>query len=177
MSVLAEAISVITPIEVLDAKYPGGLAAYRRDCPNATYCADTRLTRVGFMVPDDVRHYVEQLAARGLTHIRGGKAVDLVVVDQFQGPTTPCDWIEGGRHPGGYSAVWASGTDPGTLAHPSGWTAEHSKGMLFTSNDEVSERLLRLGMTGRLDTFLDFRTGREVYVGRTRPRTKAGADD
>ena len=168
MSVLCEAISVIVPINVLEVKYPGGLAAYSRDRPNATYCADVHLTRVGFMVPDDVRNHVQRLMSKGLIHVQAGKAADIVVVDQFQGPTTPCDWINGGIYAAGYSAVWASGTKPGALAHPSGWTPETSRGMNFTPNDEVDERLLRLGMTGRLDTFLDFKTGKEVYIGRVR---------
>jgi hypothetical protein len=134
MSVLCEAISVIIPISVLDTKYPGGMDAYRRACPNATFCADLHLTRVGFMVPDDVRRFVERLLAARLIHLQRRSALDLVVVDQLRGPTTPCEWLMAGRHPAGYSAAW-----------------------------------LRLGMTGNLDTFLDFQTGREVYLGRTSP--------
>jgi hypothetical protein len=120
MSVLCEAISVIIPISVLDTKYPGGMDAYRRACPNATFCADLHLTRVGFMVPDDVRRFVERLLAARLIHLQRRSALDLVVVDQLRGPTTPCEWLMAGRHPAGYSAAWLSGTSPGALAHPNG---------------------------------------------------------
>jgi hypothetical protein len=48
---------------------------------------------------------VERLESLGIVHQRDGRAADLVVVDQIHGPTSQCDWIEGGRHPDGYSAV------------------------------------------------------------------------
>ena len=82
MAVLVEAISVIIPLTVLDVKDPGGRAHYERDCPNKTFCADEYLSRVGFMVPDDVRAFVHGLSEIGLVHTDRGQAIDLVVVDQ-----------------------------------------------------------------------------------------------
>ena len=169
VSVLVEALSVVGRREVLEKKYPGGVSGYERDCPNRTFCADDHLVRAGFMVPDDVRVFVESLATHGIVHLRHGKAVDIVVVDQFQGPTSPCDWIEGGRHPDGYSAVWLAGTIPGWFAHPVGWSPEQSARMNFASNEEVKERLLGLATRDGVDMVLDFKTGREGYIGRTKP--------
>jgi len=73
MSVLVEAISVIVRISTLRDKYPSGVDAYRALCPNRTYCADEPLTRIGFMVPDDVRGFVKILE-RG-RHAEGFAAV------------------------------------------------------------------------------------------------------
>lgn len=169
MSVLAEAISVIIPCSVLESKYPGGAAQYARDCPNATYCVDDHLTRVGFMAPADVRSFVERLQQVGLVHTRDGQAVDLVIVDQVQGPTA-CNWLEGGRHPDGYSAVWLAGTVPGWLSHPKGWKIRQSAELHFSANDKAESRFLGLSRDGNLETVLDFKTGKQVYVGRVPQR-------
>ena len=170
MSVLAEAISVVIPIRVIEGKYPGGLKRYGLDDPNKTYCSDEYLTRIGFMVPADVHAFIEHLSAFGFIHVTDRRAVDLSVVDQLQGSTVPCDWLEGGKHPDGYSAVWLAGTVPGYLAHPVGWTPEQSRMMKFSPNAEVGARFLHLGMHGRSDVLLDYQTGSQMYVGRVRSR-------
>ena len=113
MSVLAEAISVVVQLSTLNTKYPGGADQYQRDCLNNSYCADQYLARVGFMTPADVKQFVAHLENSGMVFVRDGRVVDIAVVDQFQGLTAPCDWLGGGRHPDGYSAVWYAGTIPG----------------------------------------------------------------
>jgi hypothetical protein len=168
MSVLVEAISVVVPIPVLEAAYPGGLAQYERDCPNGTFCADEQLTRIGFMTPADVGAFVERLESLGIVHQRDGRAADLVVVDQIHGPTSQCDWIEGGRHPDGYSAVWRAGTVPGWFAHPKGWRIGQSSQLIFAPDAEADERFLRLARDKNLETVLDYETGKQLYIGRVR---------
>lgn len=169
MSVLIEALSVVVLRASVDARYPGGVAAFERDCPNATYCADEHLARVGFMTPADVEHFVRGMVRTGLVHVRDGQAVDIVVVDQLQGPTTQCDWIEGGRHPDGYSAAWLAGTMPGGLATPRGWTAVQSTQMKFVPSADVDRRMLGLTKDGDIDVVLDLETGREGFIGRVPP--------
>lgn len=176
MSVLVEAISVIVPIVMVNAKYPGGVDQYSRDCPNKTFCADEHLTRVGFMAPADVRPFVEQLESLGFVHVRDGLAVELVVIDQFQGPTCQCTWIQAGKHPDGYSAAWLAETVPGWFEHPAGWTPEQSRKMQFSPNAEVEGRFLHLGKTGVSDVLLDYQTGKQVYMGRVRREAIPGDD-
>lgn len=166
MSVLAEAISVIVPRAVLDAKYPGGLAAYHADCPNETFCTDEHLTRVGFMSPVDVEAYVRRLQSHGFVYLRGGKAVDLCVVDQHRGPTTPCDWIEGGKHADGYTAVWLAGADPSTMYAPINWSPEQSGHLGFVASEDAADRMVGLAKDEGIETMLDLHTGREVFLGR-----------
>ena len=166
MSVLVEAISVVIRLTTLRAKYPGGVQAYREDCPNNTYCADTHLSRVGFMVPDDVGAFIDRLERHGIVHVNGDASVDIVVIDQMSGPTSFCDWVQSGRHADGYSAAWKKGTIPGWFAHPSGWTPRPLK-LTRIDNNEVDECLLWL-KEGSVDVVLDFKTGREVFIGRVR---------
>lgn len=168
MSVLAEALSVIVRVATLNTEYPGGLSRYKAACPNRSFCCDGYLTRVGFMAPADVRAFVDELQDAGLILFHDGAFKDMAVVDQIAGPTASCDWLEGGRHTDGYSAVWLKGSHPVDLAVPDGWTPDVSRDMTFVSDAELSERVLPLGDEGDSDVYLDFRTGKEVYVWRSR---------
>jgi hypothetical protein len=169
MAVLIEALSVVVRIFSLEAKFPGGARAYERACPNATFCRDEHITRVGFMVPADVEGFVSGLRALGLKFIKDDVAQEIVVVDQFTGPTAPCTWFAGGRHVEGYSMGWLQGSAPGPLSAPAGWTPAQSRHLKFVASSEAEGRLLPLGTTGGLDVVLDFTTGREVCIGRPDP--------
>jgi hypothetical protein len=121
MSILCEAISVVVPREVLERLWPGGVDGYAAAAPSATFCADEHLTRVGFMHPNDVSRQIDHLAASGLTPADEDEVfVDLAVIDQFEGPTLPCPWIEWTRTDA-ITRAWLSGTEPGELATPAGW--------------------------------------------------------
>ncbi len=168
MAVLVEALSVIVPVDAVTSAFPGGLEAYDRECPNGTFCTDGRLTRIGFMAPPDVARFVANLESLGLVFIANGRANQILVVDQITGPTVPCDWFVGGRHPLGYSAGWLKGTEPGPLATPKGWSPDQSRGLTFIAGDELHERVLPLSTGDGLDVVLDFATGRQLYMGRPR---------
>ena len=167
MSVLVECISVIVRRETLERLYPGGAAAYERDCPNATFCADDQLTRVGFMTPADVRAFVGRLEALGFVLVGPDGFADVAIVDQRTGPTAPCDWLRFGKHIAGYTMVWAPGTPPSPMNAPAGWNAGRTDQLHVTPSESASDYLVPLGRQGMLDVYLDTRTGKEVYVGRT----------
>ena len=169
MSVLVEAISVVIRIATLEEKYPGGLAGYRSDCPNRTFCADDHLCRVGFMVPTDVGYFVDTLERLGLKPFQGDMAHDVVVIDQTHGPTTDCDWIEGGWHPDGYTMAWLAGTEPGPLMVLDGWTEGQSLRMKLIPTEEQQDRLLELGMDQGMTVALDLKTGREIFIAKNWP--------
>lgn len=169
MSVLLEAISVIARRGTIEEKYPGGMAAYETHCPNKTFCADQHLVRIGFMTPADVEGFARVLASFGLVHLRQGEAIDFVIVDQFRGPTSPCVWIDGGRHPDGYSAAWLRGTVPGWFATPKGWTPLQSKQMHFVDSTDTGDRIVGLSSKENLDVVLDLKTGQERFIGRVPP--------
>src|ERR1700737_4359241 len=162
MSVLVEAFSIIVRRSTIADKYPGGLAGYMHDCPNQTFCTDTDLTRVGFMVPSDVQTYVGRLQMQGLSFIRDGSCDEIVVVDQSEGPTVPCNWIEFARPGEAFSYCWLKGTMPGALAAPNSW----SRGQVHKvpgSQDALAAR----GHSRGLDVFRDEKTGTPpLYVAR-----------
>jgi hypothetical protein len=160
MSVLCEALSVLVRAATLDEKYPGGLEAYRAGVPNRTWCSDGKLTRVGFMRPEDVLTYLGVLRARsGLVTDLNGRWIDVVVVDQFTGPTAPCNWVKFERH-AKYSHAWRLGFPPGPLAKPEHWVP----GELRFHNDESSLILEDDPTTPGVHTTVDVRTGDVTYL-------------
>lgn len=171
MSVLVEAISIVVDRDAIDARFPGGWDAFVQFVPNPTLCADPFLARVGFMHVDDVRHFVEALEARGLRHLRNGRAIDLVVVDQQRGPTTGCDWVEFGKLEGAVcvSACRRRGEPDLPMACPEGWTYEGSLSQTFgfTPLETVDDSLAFLRHDDGVDVYLDRRTGKEVYIARS----------
>lgn len=167
MSVLVECISVIVRREALDRLYPGGAAAYERDCPNDSFCADDQLTRVGFMTPVDTQAFIDRLVARGFVFVDENGFRDIAVVDQMTGPTAPCDWLSFGKHVAGFTMAWAPGTSPSPMNAPAGWNAGRTDRIKFNPTEQANEYMVPLGRRGNLDVYLDTRTGREVYVGRT----------
>jgi len=94
MAVLVEGISVVVRRDSIERKVSGGHTRIRRLIPNATYCADDELVRVGFLVPDEVREFIDELKEVGLTFVDEGKCVDIAVCDQQRGLTNDCDWLE-----------------------------------------------------------------------------------
>jgi len=187
MAVLVEAISVVVRRDAIDRAYKGGWAAFVRNVPNATLCTDEELARIGFMSPPDTERYLDHLISHGLAFLREGKAMDLVVVDQQQGPTSPCDWVEFAKlpfTPGGpearISACWIfegprmavgihlSGREF-LLATPPGWEYENSLSHRFTfiPTPDLPRRLEFLREEGGVRVYLDLDTRKELYLGGT----------
>ena len=172
MAVLVEAISVIVQAEAVNRKYKGGLPGFAADAPNRTFCTDNEIARVGFMHPNDAGAYVQHLVAQGLVFLDSARsAVDLAVVDQRNGPTTPCTWIDFFRAnvPGGtVSAARLKGSNEGRLFCPPGWSMEGSlsKQFIYHPGTEAETHLQFVRRMNDVDVFLDKRTGKELYVGR-----------
>jgi tetratricopeptide (TPR) repeat protein len=164
MAVPIEGYSVVVCNETLEAKYPGGVAAYRDACPNNTYCSDGALTRVGFMAWHDADAFVAQLAAAGLTPFRDGAALDAALVTGHAGPLKPCEWLTFAPYEGSLVA-WLAGTEPGDIHGPHGWTPDRA--MRHVTAEEAKERLEFLRTENGIDVYRDKATGEEVYVGRT----------
>jgi len=97
VAVLVEAISVIVRVATIDSHFKRGLDGYKEIVPNATFCTDGRLTRVGFMAPPDAAHFGTALRNIGLNTDDGFRWIDMALVSQLDGPTMPCDWLQAGK--------------------------------------------------------------------------------
>ena len=102
----------------------------------------------------------------------GERVQDVAVVDQRQGITTDCDWLQFSRHPKGYSHAWRADTEAGVLATPSGWQFEQSLSSRFTyvPSEEAAERMIPRSSSEGVDTFRDDLTDRDVYIGSPFPK-------
>jgi hypothetical protein len=115
MAIAMEFFNIIVPKDVIVAKYPGGLAQYRKD-GGPTFLEDEYLTRGGAMNWFDVEMIIRQLAKFGIRYLdESGKSLDIVVVDMINGPRTPCDWIDFDNADEG-PRCWLRGTVPGKLS-------------------------------------------------------------
>jgi hypothetical protein len=129
MAVLIEAVSVVVKVAALDHQFAGGWDAFKVLIPRGTSCVDGQLIRLGFMSPTDAESFVDALGQNGLTYLRDGQAVDLVIVDQRNGPTTPCDWVEFGTvtvRGATVAACRMTGDETQLLFTPDGWRFEGS---------------------------------------------------
>jgi hypothetical protein len=169
MSVLIEGISVVVRNETLEEKFPGGAVAYCLDCPNKTFSTDGRLTRVGFMVPNDVGFFVRCLQKRGLLWVDSEKRFrDVAVVDQLSGPTSTCDWLVYERQFDGPAYAWQTGTELGELAVPRDWCYEESlsKDFVYTPKKGADRWRAAEGHRDGCDLYIHPRTGRKSACAR-----------
>src|SRR6516164_3915558 len=110
MAVPIEGFSVLVRNSTLRAKYPGGVEAYHRDCPNGSFCADEHLTRTGFMARSDADVFIAGLAGKGLFPFRKDAAEDVALVAADGGHLIPCAWVELGQW-GKVVIAWLAGTN------------------------------------------------------------------
>lgn len=120
MSVLIEALSLVVRRITLDVSYPGGADGFLEamcaaDCPARRLCSDDKLVSVSFFTPDDVTTVVDSLRKHGIVELEGNTFHELAIIDQREGPTLPCDWLEWRQHRDGFTYAWLAGA-AGALA-------------------------------------------------------------
>ena len=97
MAVLIEAISVIIKRDAILRAFSENWNEFVQFAPNNTLCADDEIARVGFMTPVDVEKFTNQLESKGIKFLENGRAIEIAIVDQFNGIISNCDWIEFGH--------------------------------------------------------------------------------
>lgn len=171
MAVLIEAISVVVKADRLLNAF-GSFDAFKKDVPNLTLAADDELARVGFMTPEDVANYVQQLERRGLVHLFNGVAMDIVVMDQMRGSSSPCEWVEFGHvdiKGRRVAAARRTGSKSSQIVTPEGWVVEGSLSETFgfVPSGQEGKSLRFLRHENGVDVFWNALTSTVVYVGRT----------
>ncbi len=175
MAVLIEGISIIIKRKSIEEKYTGGWDSFINCIPNKTFCADDELVRIGFMVPDDVKKYINSLEENNLEYLKNGLAVDLNVVDQLHDSTMKCNWIEIGfinfdnDLNKKIKCCRLKHSKLNQLLTPDGWQYEGSLSNQFgfIPNGEVHKSLKFLRNENGCDVYFNILSGKEVYVGRS----------
>ena len=176
MAVLCEAISVIIKKASIEVRCEGGFSAFLNGVPNNTLCDDGELVRVGFMSPDLVKAFVDELVYSNLRFHRQPtreleQDIDIAVVDQQAGLTTPCDWLLVGRipiNPNGdqVTACWLAESKIQKLYFPENWNYDHSlsKKFHFSKSENVETEMKYIRTEGNLDVYLNVKLGIEVFT-------------
>jgi hypothetical protein len=164
MSVLVEALSLIIPRTVLDVSYPGGTDAFMRkmcepDIPERRACADAKLVSVSFLGAAEARAVGLELLELGIVGADDDRFQEFAFIDQTDGPTLRCDWLEWRRDPDGFMYCWLAGSEPGDLHAPEKWTAKQSRALARQDIREQPGRCLRLAVEKEGEVWLDFQTG------------------
>ena len=177
MAVLIEAISVVIRLETLAEKYPGGVDQYAEDCHNGTFCMDKDIARVGFMSPEDVDAFIDNLELLGLTCVTNGEYEEIAVLAQFRGLILPCEWLEcldvkifeGDQK---LMVCQIKGSAFSGVALPGGWNYETSlsKRVVIVESEDEDKRMIFLRHEDGVDFYLDALTGQEVFIERARRR-------
>ncbi|HOD71941.1 MAG TPA: hypothetical protein PKO27_13000 [Deltaproteobacteria bacterium] len=159
MAVLIEAISVVVRRSSIETRFSGGWGEFLNRVPNNTLRTDEDLARLGFMSPPDVEAFIRRLELGGLTFLHDGKALDIAVVDQMQGPTIKVEWLEFAHisligTENKVAACWlfegpriAAGVHMPAkemmLATPDGWTYENSLSAKYKyiPNEDIQENI------------------------------------
>lgn len=175
MAILVEGISVITKVQEIHKRVPGGWEGFKKLIPNNTLCSDNEIARVGFMSPDDVESFIEELEAHSLVFQSNGEAIDIAVADQLQGLTTKCSWLEFGHinlnsdPKRRVAACRLVGSTENQIFTPDDWDFNNSLtssyGFSPTNADKKGLKFLR--HDDGVEVYLSELTGEEVYIGRT----------
>jgi len=169
MSVLADALSVVIRCRTLEAKYPGGEAAYREHFPGEFYCSDGQVARAKFYCVEEMFPFVERLTLWGLSLEPDWAPADIALIDGEGGIRNACDWLEFGMHEDGFPIAWLRGEEPVPLATPDGWEPSDSLELMRIAEEECAERLMLLAEEDGVKVYLDLATGLEFPVRKTVP--------
>ena len=174
MALAIDGICVVISSNTVELRFPGGIAAYEKECPNATYCSDGKICRVAFMVESDARAFAERLTNYGFRS-PSNEASEVALVAQRFGLLHPCGWLEldlrtivaaDGRRLGA-TIAWLRGEDPAKIVAPAGWNPgemQMMSGADVQNSYEFVEAKERGG--GRVETYRHLETGQLIHIGR-----------
>jgi tetratricopeptide (TPR) repeat protein len=133
--------------------------------PNATVLSDTHIWKCSFMALDDARKFLQVLEKSGLNGSRGPDS-DVVIATEFDRSVEPyCEWLKMAVWEKAVIA-WMEGTRPDTVIAREGWDPKVGSGLIF--HDQSTMHFIEfLRLENGVEVFLNKKTGKEVYVGRT----------
>lgn len=161
MAIPIEGFSVVARKERIQPLLDGDAIAI----PNATALADAHIWRCSFMALVDARKFSSSLEKLGLNASRGPDP-DAVIASEFDRSVEPyCEWLKTGVWEKAVIA-WKEGTNPRTVTTREGWDPKLGSGLEF-HDPSTMQSLLFLRLEDHVEVFLNQKTGKEVYIGRT----------
>jgi hypothetical protein len=135
------------------------------EVPNSTALHDEHIWRCSFMAEADAQKFLRKLEKHGL-NVSHGPDSDAVLINEFDRSIDPyCEWLRSGTWDKAIIA-WKEGTRPETVTARDGWDPKIGSGLVFL--DPSSMHYLEfLRLDDNVEVFLNKKTGKEVYIGRT----------
>lgn len=115
MSIAVLMYTVVTRLDEIKNKYPGGLREYA-SLPFVWY--DEFLVGSSFMNGFDVDDHINCLRKCGIYLDALKSSQSVAVVDQIRGILTECDWLDFGKDVSGQEICWLRGKMPGPIVMP-----------------------------------------------------------
>jgi hypothetical protein len=170
-----DGVCVVIRNAIVEARFPGGIAAYERACPNATYCSDGQICSVAFMVEADAKAFADRLTSYGFESPWSSETSEMALIAQHFHRLQPCDWLDvdvlaipdaEGRQVG-VTIAWLRGDNPTTFTAPAGWKPG---ALQITSGDDLRNNYEFVGAergdSGSVETYRCRETGQLLHVGR-----------
>jgi hypothetical protein len=166
MAIYCEAISVLVRKETVKSVLRIAPEDLIRKFPGGSCWQDETLIRFGFMAPQDAEVWMNNLEDMGLRFVEptdsGFISIDFVVVDQNNGPTCECSWIES-EVINGYRWAWESGKPRGSFNAPSDLSERDFK---LIPHEEIDGLPFVIDERWGSDQTIDQKTGEPRYIGR-----------
>ena len=132
---------------------------------NSTALHDEHIWKCSFMAEADARNFLRTLEKLGL-NISQGPDSDAVLVHEFDRSIEPyCEWILTGLWDKAVIA-WKEGTRPESVTAREGWDPKVGSGLTFQDRSAM-QHLEFLRLEDNVEVFLNKKTGKEVYIGRS----------
>jgi hypothetical protein len=163
--------SVVARNSTITERFPGGMDGDADARPNASFCTDGNVARVGFMAFDDANAHVEWLRSFGFVISPETSDSEIAIVREDKGHLLPCNWLQLGSVDG-RPIAWLSGTEPGLAVIP---RAEFERASTTSplSPEELRQRYDLVSRDDRgLETYQDKATGERIYIGRVTARER-----
>jgi len=115
MALALACINFISPIAIIEKKYPGGWEQCKSDYARSI-SYDDHLMRLCSMNPHEMEQLVNHWGKMGFeTYVENGDSAfwsECCIVDQLGGVTLPCEWLTTANDK---RSVYLKGTDPGII--------------------------------------------------------------
>ena len=158
MAITIEGFTVVAKRARIQHLLDGGSIAG----PNSTALHDEHVWKCSFMAEADARNLLRTLETLGLNTSQGPDS-DAVLISEFDRSVDPyCEWIRTGLWEKAVIA-WKEGTSPESVSAREGWDPKVGSGLTFSA----MQHLEFLRLEEKVEVFLNKKTGKEVYIGRT----------
>lgn len=170
MTVLLEAVSLVFENDVLESRYPGGLAGFRTAWDNGSFCTDGIVSRISFFETDDAFCTLLAMPDFGLM-VSTQLAIDVAVFLHGGAPWVPCLWLEVNRERAGLVCWHVAAGKDNSVAVPRYFRNGTTLARYGDLDEQaIKNQLRREGEQGGISIFRDQSNNKLIFGPRSLSR-------